>query len=248
MLSRKNSLILSIGILPLYYNSQQEESTSKKGATRGKSAKKSPVKSSAGKTTSKRKYNKRKIASAPASKKYELDDNVELAAAQEEDVGKKVASGTKNAIPFTAEEFPQLTIDNTQDYTNLATSFKKPLFDEPSRPLEIAYSQQAAAKFQRQASQRKKNVIVNEYNALREKLLRKNLELSLADDEVRGHSQIVGAWTRKVFDLELEEDCQWNTNVKKLKAYKEEHGKLPPHPKKAKGEEEKYLSAWLDRV
>ena len=177
-----------------------------------------------------------------------MDDNVELAAAEVEDVGQKVSSGAKNAIPFSTEEFPQLTIDNTQDYTDLATSFKKPLFDEPSRPLEIAYSQQAAAKCKLQASQRKKNVIVNEYNALREKLLRKKQELSLADDDVRGHSQIVGSWTRKVFDLELEEDCQWNTNVKKLKAYKEKHGKLPPHPKKAKGDEEKYLSAWLDRM
>ena len=136
-----------------------------------------------------------------------MDDNVELAAAEVEDVGQKVSSGAKNAIPFSAEEFPQLTIDNTQDYTDLATSFKKPLFDEPSRPLEIAYSQQAAAKCKRQASQRKKNVIVNEYNALREKLLRKKQELSLAEmtygvihkSLVRGHVRyLIWNWKKTV--------------------------------------------------
>lgn len=155
----------------------------------------------------------------------------------------------KDAIPFTIEEHPQLSIDNTKDYTSLASSFKKPLYNEPSRSLEIAYSQQAAARRQRQCSQRKKNAILKEYNALRDKFLQKKLELSLANDEIRGHSHIVGAWTRKVFDLELEEEpCPWNTNFGKLKEYKEEHGKLPPNIKKANGEDEKSLSMWLDRM
>lgn len=197
-----------------------------------KSAKKTPVKSSAAKTVAKGKDARRKDVCLW----HKMDD----AESSEEE--------TAAAIPFSTEEFPQLTLDESKDYSELAAAFTKPLFNEPSRPLEIAYSQHLAVKKQRTQAQKKKNDILQEYNQLREKFLQKKLELSLANDEVKGHTQKVGVWTRKVFELELEEPCGWNTNCKKLKEYKEEYGKLPPHAKKVKDEEEKSLSTWLDRI
>jgi len=207
--------------------------------TRKKSAKKTSVKSSAARTIAKSKNARPKAArAAEKSSKIEMDE-ADSSEAEEESV---------SAIPFSGDDFPQLVLDRSNDYSELANAFKKPLFNNPSRTLEIAYSQLLAVKEKRREAQRKKNAILQEYNQLREKFLQKKLELSLADDEVKAHSQIVGAWTRKVFDLELEEDCAWNTNYKKLKKYKESHGKLPPNAKKAKDEEEKSLSAWLDRI
>ena len=105
-----------------------------------------------------------------------------------------------------------------------------------------------AARFQRTKAQKRKNQVLGEYNRLRDKFLEKKLELSLANDEVKGHDKVVGAWARKVFDLELEEECSWNENYRKLREYRETHGRLPSHSKKAVDEEEKALSSWLDRM
>lgn len=205
-------------------------------STSKKSTKKTPVKSSAGRTLSKAKIR--------AGGAYISGPKLEEIDSGSDDEQKAAAA----AIPFSTEEFPQLTLDENNDYGDLATSFKKPLFDTPNRPLEIAYSQHNAAKYQRKLAQQKKNAILVEYHKLKAKFQEKKLELSLANDEVRGHTQKVGAWTRKVFDLELEEDCTWNSNFRNLKEYKDVHGKLPPSVKKAKSEQEKALATWLDRM
>ena len=153
------------------------------------------------------------------------------------------------AIPFSAAEFPELTIDETQDYSKYVTSFKRPLFSEPSRPLEIAYSHRQEMKILRQRARQKKDDIRAEYEELREKLIEKKLEMSLANDVVKEYTQKAGAWTKKVFDLELKEPCTWNTNLENLKEYiQNNNGRLPPNHKKATTEDEKSLALWLDRI
>lgn len=203
-----------------------------------KADRKIPVRSAAAKTVAKAKHARAKggtKAKAVAAPKLLEEDE----SSEEEQV---------TVIPFSTDEFPQLTLDESSDYTDLATAFKKPLFDDPSRPLEIAYSHRLAASNERKRAQKKKNDILVEYKKVKAKFQEKKLELSLANEEVKGHSQKVGVWTRKVFDLELDEPCQWNTNLKKLKEYKDEHGKLPPSSKKAIDEDQKPLCAWLDRI
>ena len=150
------------------------------------------------------------------------------------------------AIEFSTDEFPQLAVDEHGEYSELAGAFTEPLFAEPSRPLEIAYSQQTKMDYQRKIAQQKKADILKECKKLREKLQEKKLALSLANDEIKDCNKQLGTWTRKVFDLELEEPCEWNTNYQKLSAYKQQHGKLPS--KKTQDEDEKALFVWLDNV
>mmetsp|Transcript_11370 Transcript_11370/g.24481 ORF Transcript_11370/g.24481 Transcript_11370/m.24481 type:complete len:665 (+) Transcript_11370:668-2662(+) len=152
------------------------------------------------------------------------------------------------AIPFSIEEFPQLAIDQSIDYTEYATSFKRPLFKEPSRPLEIAYSHRQQMKYMQDQACMNKDAIYAEYLELLEKLRQKKMELTRATDEVKKCAQQTGAWTKKVFDLELREPCTWNSNYQKVKDYVREHGSLPPNYRKTKTEEEKSLSLWLDRI
>ncbi|KAL7521864.1 hypothetical protein ACHAWX_006556 [Stephanocyclus meneghinianus] len=158
------------------------------------------------------------------------------------------------AIPFTIETYPQLVIDDSADYSHLATSLTHPLFPpndaSTSRPLQIAYSHHQAAKHQRKIAQAKKNSVLDEFKKIREKYLEKKLELSLADDEVQRCNRLAGAWTRKVFDLELEEPCPWNDNLKRLRKYKEENdGRLPPKaPGKALEGEERELALWIEKI
>ncbi|KAL3795038.1 hypothetical protein HJC23_006359 [Cyclotella cryptica] len=158
------------------------------------------------------------------------------------------------AIPFTTETYPQLAIDDSADYSHLATSFTRPLFlptdSSTSLPLQIAYSHHQAAKHERKLAQTKKNAVLEEYKKIREKYLEKKLELSLADDEVQRCNRLTGAWTRKVFDLELEEPCAWNENLKRLKKFKEENaGRLPPKtPGRASEGEERELALWIEKI
>jgi hypothetical protein len=158
------------------------------------------------------------------------------------------------AIPFTIETYPQLVIDDSADYSHLATSLTHPLFppNDPSTslPLQIAYSHHQAVKHQRKIAQAKKNSVLDEFKKIREKYLEKKLELSLADDDVQRCNRLAGAWTRKVFDLELEEPCAWNENLKRLRRYKEENdGRLPPKaPGKALEGEERELALWIEKI
>lgn len=154
-------------------------------------------------------------------------------------------------IPFTTEDYPQLAIDQTLDDSNLATSFIRPLFHPEgattSKPLQIAYSHQAVASHERTIAQCKKNVVLDEYKRIREKYLQKKLELSLANDEVEKCNKDAGAWTKKVFDLELEEPCEWNDMLEKLKRYKDEYNKLPPkNISRCEEGDEKELAKWLE--
>jgi hypothetical protein len=150
------------------------------------------------------------------------------------------------AIEFSTDEFPQLAIDDHVDHSELAGKFTRPLFTAPSRPLEIAYSHQTMIGYQKKMALQKKADAVKECKKLRDKLQEKKLALSLANDEITECNKQLGNWTRKVFDLELEEPCEWNTNYEKLCSYKKEHGRLPS--KNSQDEEEKSLAVWLDII
>ena len=156
-------------------------------------------------------------------------------------------------IPFTTEDYPQLVIDPTRDDSNLAASFTRPLFPPEgpttSKPLQIAYSHQAVASHARTIAQCKKNAVLDEYKRIREKYLQKKLELSLANDEVEKCNKDAGAWTKKVFDLELEEPCEWNDMMEKLRRYKDEYDKLPPkNISRCEEGDEKELAKWLETM
>jgi hypothetical protein len=156
-------------------------------------------------------------------------------------------------IAFASNDYPELAIDPSQDYSHLASSFTRPLFppsDPPtSKPLQIAYSHQAAAQHARQTAQSKKNSVFDEYKRIRDKYIEKKLELSLANDEVEKCNKEEGAWTKKVFDLELVEPCDWNEKLEMLRKYKEANDKLPPkNPSRCEEGDEKELAKWLERM
>ena len=88
--------------------------------------------------------------------------------------------------------------------------------------------------YQTKIAQQKKIDLAKECRQLREKLQEKKLALSLASDEIKESNKKLGTWTRKVFDLELEEPCEWNTNYQKLSAFKQQHGKMPSKKSLAK--------------
>ena len=157
------------------------------------------------------------------------------------------------AIEFNTEEYPQLSMNPTEDHSHLAASFTRPLFPptDPatSKPLQIAYSHHAVARHARRVAQFKKKKVLDEYKRIREKYLEKKLELSLANDEVKKHNKEAGAWTKKVFDLELKEPCQWNEKLEKLRRYKEDNDKLPPkNIHRCKEGDEKELAKWLEQM
>jgi hypothetical protein len=159
-------------------------------------------------------------------------------------------------IPFSVDEYPQLALDDSADHSGLASAFRRPLFGggggrappSCSRPLAIAYSHLAEATRLRRRAVRRRNATLAEYESLRDRFLRKERELSLANDELAVRERRAGAWTRKVFDLELEEPCEWRDGYERLRRYREERGRLPPSVKKARDEEERFVSAWLHRM
>ena len=165
-----------------------------------------------------------------------------------------VASASSSPIPFSADEYPQLEIDDSVDHAGLATAFRRPLFGGASaarcsRPLTIAYSHLADAARLRRRAVRRRNATLAEYEALRTRFLKKKVELSVAEGELGEHDRKTGAWTRKVFDLELEEPCEWREGYERLRRYREERGRLPPTSvKKARDEEERSVSDWLCKM
>eukprot|EP00581_Thalassiosira_minuscula_P007330 CAMPEP_0183702944 /NCGR_PEP_ID=MMETSP0737-20130205/874_1 /TAXON_ID=385413 /ORGANISM="Thalassiosira miniscula, Strain CCMP1093" /LENGTH=692 /DNA_ID=CAMNT_0025929633 /DNA_START=43 /DNA_END=2118 /DNA_ORIENTATION=- len=224
----------------------------KKGGKGAKSTTKKKGKKSKHKKDGKGKKSKQKKKKISLYKRipgalHDENDDVSSSSSSDSDDDEDAAPPP---LPYTEEEYPQLKLDTQRDHSALVDSFQKPLFQpaNASEPLRIAYSHHRASSSARRSAQLKKNRVVHEYNALREKLTRKKLELSLANDEVSSLAAKAGTWTRKVFDLELEEDCTWNRNYQKLCLYKEEHGRLPPTSKKCKDEEEKVLASWLDRI
>ena len=132
-------------------------------------------------------------------------------------------------------------------------------------PLQIAYTHHTTVSNLRKRSQRKSTTLSKEVKQLEEKLQSKRNELALANEELQRNTQVLGAWTRHVFDLELEEPCcEWNINYAKLKEYVERNdGKLPQSvvldgtkrntdDEKDEEEEEddegRMLAAWLDEM
>ena len=169
------------------------------------------------------------------------------------------SASVSSPMPFTADEYPQLVLDDSADHSGLATAFRRPLFGGAdggggggtpacSRPLAIAYSHLADASRLRRRAVRRRNATLAEYESLRARFLKKKHELSLAEDELGEHDRRTGAWTRKVFDLELEEPCEWRNGYERLRRYREERGRLPPSVKKARDEEERSVSDWLHQM
>jgi hypothetical protein len=154
------------------------------------------------------------------------------------------------AIPFDLEQHPQLALD-TRDHSSLANSFARPLFSptdhNTSEPLRIAYSHRHFHATKRKIAASKRNQIQDEFDKLRDKYLQKKLELSLANEEVARLTKETGGWTKKVFDLELVEPCQWNDNLERLRRFKEERGCLPNRSRCESGEERE-LSDWLEGI
>ena len=124
-------------------------------------------------------------------------------------------------------------------------------------PLHLAYTHHANSCNLRKRSQRIANALSKECKLLEEKLETKRQELLLANNELKRHTRLVGAWTRRVFDLELNEPCEWNTNYGKLKEYimkQNYNGKLLSQSlldgtiaiENVDDEEGRMLAAWLD--
>jgi hypothetical protein len=182
------------------------------------------------------------------------DDAPEAAAAN----AAACASSASSPIPFSTDEYPQLELDDSVDHAGLATAFRRPLFGgggagpSPaccSIPLTIAYSHLADAMRLRRRAVRRRNATSAEYESVKSRYLKKKVELSMAESELGEHDRKTGAWTRKVFDLELEEPCEWRDGYERLRKYREERGRLPPSSvKKARDEEERSVSDWLHRM
>jgi hypothetical protein len=101
----------------------------------------------------------------------------------------------------------------------------------------------------RRRAVRRRNATSAEYESVKSRYLKKKVELSMAESELGEHDRKTGAWTRKVFDLELEEPCEWRDGYERLRKYREERGRLPPSSvKKARDEEERSVSDWLHRM
>jgi hypothetical protein len=180
-------------------------------------------------------------------------------------------NSTATAIVESAPSHPPLPEGyTTQDYSHLADAFKRPLFNNASSssstslsmPLQIAYTHHTNLSNLRKRSQRKSNTLSKEVKLLEDKLQSKRTELALANEELQRNTQALGAWTRHVFDLELDEPCcEWNINYAKLKEYVERNdGKLPrsvvldgtkmntddERDEEEEDDEGRMLAVWLD--
>ena len=124
-------------------------------------------------------------------------------------------------------------------------------------PLQIAYTHYTNASKLRKCTQQKSNSLLKTCKLLEEQLQQKRQELSLANEELNIHTRTVGAWTRYVFDLELNEPCEWNSNYRKLmECVERNNGKLPlsllditkanTNKEEDDADEERILAVWLD--
>lgn len=135
--------------------------------------------------------------------------------------------------PYSLQQYPQLALDDTQDYSSLATAFKRPLFNRnPSPALSIAYSHRNAAQSERHLIRTKKNSVIMELEQLQADFHAKKQELKNVNETLKLNSNKLGAWNRKVFDLELQEPCSWNDKLAKLQQYVAIHGVPPAHSNK----------------
>ena len=186
---------------------------------------------------------KKKVRSSPrlSSETKAKDDDVQVSGVFLEEPPSTVG------LPFTIEEYPDLEMDETEDHGNLVHAFKEPLFPkDPSPVLAIAYSHHAAAVEQRKRMRQKKKDALKELQRLRQEFYRQKQKLLDVNAALKRSSQNVGRWTRKVFDLELQEPCPWNDKLRKLREYVHAHGVAPEHIKKTKGsDEEKTLATFV---
>ena len=159
-------------------------------------------------------------------------------------------------IPFNLSDYPELQIDYTtttttttqNNHSNLVRAFREPLFPkDPSPILAIAYSHRTVSALERDHIKQQKKQIVQELQAIRSEFAAKKQQLLAMNSRLKASSQKVGAWTRKVFDLELKEPgCAWNEKFASLQQYVATHNKIPEHCHKLKGSgTEKQLAAFV---
>jgi len=142
---------------------------------------------------------------------------------------------------------PVVTIDESEDHSNLAHAFKQRLFPKDcSDTLSTAYSQRDATVQERKQLRKNKRVVLSDLKALREQFYAKKKELLAMNSSLKANSKKLGGWNRKVFDLELQESCPWNDKLQKLRDYVGENGKLPELNKRKRGSgEEKMLATFI---
>lgn len=158
-------------------------------------------------------------------------------------------------IPFNPSDYPELQIDYTapttttqNNHSNLVRAFREPLFpNDPSPVLAIAYSHRTASVLERDHIKQQKKQILQELHDIRSEFAAKKQQLLVMNSRLKASSQKVGAWTRKVFDLELKEPgCAWNGKFASLQEYVATHNKVPEHCHKIKGSgTEKQLAAFV---
>lgn len=162
-------------------------------------------------------------------------------------------------IPFNLSEYPDLqevfdssqnnhNIGHDNNHTHLVRAFREPLFPkDPSPRLAIAYSHRTASVLERDHIKQQKQQILQELQDIRSQFAVKKQELLDTNSRLRASSQKVGAWTRKVFDLELKEPgCAWNEKFAALQEYVAAHNKIPEHCHKLKGSgTEKQLASFI---
>lgn len=170
-----------------------------------------------------------------------------------------IAAALPRGIPFDPSDYPDLQHfdavhndrngnNNDNQHTHLVRAFREPLFSkDPSPVLSIAYSHRTASTVERVHIKQQKKIVLQELQDLRSKFAEKKQELLNINSRLRASSLKVGAWTRKVFDLELKEPgCAWNEKLASLQEYVATHNKIPEHCHKLKGSgAEKELAAFI---
>jgi hypothetical protein len=189
---------------------------------------------------------------AAASQREVATSTTTLAAARTTTpLDEAMAAVPPRGIPFDPSDYPELQIDctATQNYhSNLVRAFREPLFPkDPSPVLAIAYSHRTASALERDHIKQQKKQIVQELQAIRSEFAAKKQQQLAMNSRLKASSQKVGAWTRKVFDLELKEPgCAWNEKFASLQEYVATHDKIPEHCHKLKGSgTEKQLAAFV---
>jgi len=177
----------------------------------------------------------------------------------------EAAASLPQGIPFNLSDYPELqfesslpnnnTNNNGHDYDNatstekLVRAFREPLFPkDPSPILAIAYSHRTASALERTHLQQQKKQILSELHDIQSEFARKKKELLDMNSRLKSSSQKLGAWNRKVFDLELiEPGCAWNEKYALLQEYVSTHdNKIPEHCHKLKGTGiEKQLASFI---
>lgn len=175
----------------------------------------------------------------------------------------EAAASLSQGIPFNLSDYPELQFESslpnnnnghdnattTRSNKKLVRAFREPLFPkDPSPILAIAYSHRTASALEREHLQQQKKRILQELHDIKSEFARKKQDLLDVNSRLKSSSQKLGAWNRKVFDLELiEPGCAWNEKYASLQEYVATHNnKIPEHCHKLRGSGiEKQLASFI---